>query len=372
MSFGYSQYEASVAQMNNDIQAFRSEKEGIIGTNMQLAQEAKQAYSTKQIEGIIENVNIAGASKLLLSTGRKLREGQLPKALSKRLGVKSLKEGDDIIRQKIIDRIKSSGSKSAEIGEDVARRTASRAQPSLQSGEGNSNELTRFIQEQKTRAGIQPERPEYDEEVPEQAEASQQVEASQQAEAPQQAQQAREMTPEQNAAVDKALEDAENASEEVESAGQTVTEGLGSTVRSAGQTVTEGLGSTVDSASTALTSAGQTASTTVDAASTAVDAASTAVEEGSTAALEGLGGLLDATGIFAPLGFLLNIGGAIAGGYGLYEAGKSIYDEVKGPDKSDIPQITVPKAPLTMAQKGLLITPHSNSLDLYGSVQTSW
>jgi hypothetical protein len=109
-----------------------------------------------------------------------------------------------------------------------------------------------------------------------------------------------------------------------------------------------------------------------EAAGEGAGAAAGAAAEGVAGAVESVGSALDATGVLAPFGFLLNIAGLFAAGVGAVEAGETIAKELSGPDDKDIPRIPVPKQPKTMAQKGLLVTPHFNSLDTYGSVNTAW
>src|SRR6056300_891162 len=113
---------------------------------------------------------------------------------------------------------------------------------------------------------------------------------------------------------------------------------------------------------------GGAASAAGDVAAGAASAATDAVAGG----LEAAGTALDSTGVLAPIGFLLNIGGLFATAFGVYEAADTIAKEIRGPTKQDIPSVPVPNQPKTMAQKGILVTPHFNSLDTYGSVSSAW
>jgi len=133
-----------------------------------------------------------------------------------------------------------------------------------------------------------------------------------------------------------------------EGAGEGIGEGVGESI---GEGVTEAVGTGVTEA---------------------VGTGATEVAAGVTSAVESIGTAMDATGVLAPFGFLLNIAGLFAAGVGAVEAGETIAKELAGPDDKDIPKIPVPKQPKTMAQKGLLVTPHFNSLDTYGSVNTAW
>jgi hypothetical protein len=100
-----------------------------------------------------------------------------------------------------------------------------------------------------------------------------------------------------------------------------------------------------------------------------------AVTEGVEVAGQTAGGVLDATGILAPLGALVSLGTDI---FTLFEAGKSAVDVVKrdvtktAPQPTG-PQITIPTQPLTMAQKGYGITPSIDTFDIqHGTTAHGW
>lgn len=106
-------------------------------------------------------------------------------------------------------------------------------------------------------------------------------------------------------------------------------------------------------------------------------AGETAVDEGLGAGLEGAGTALDATGIGAVVGVPLQIAGAVLEGGALFEAGKGIVDWVeqlfgKKPDAPTVSKVRIPKAPPTMAQRGMLITPTMDTLDTQPSFGGGW
>jgi len=136
-----------------------------------------------------------------------------------------------------------------------------------------------------------------------------------------------------------------------------------------GEGVAKAASSAVDDAAGA---AGEAAEGVASAAADAVGGAASAATDAVAGGLEAAGTALDSTGVLAPIGFLLNIGGLFATAFGVYEAADTIAKEIRGPTKEDIPSVPVPNQPKTMAQKGILVTPHFNSLDTYGSVSTSW
>ena len=94
-------------------------------------------------------------------------------------------------------------------------------------------------------------------------------------------------------------------------------------------------------------------------------------EEGAVGALEGVGTALDATGIFAPLGALFNLAGAGVEAFTAYEAGKGVVDWVKddvlgqGPKA---PQQAIPKMQRTLAQRGMMVVPTTDSIDTQQAV----
>ena len=106
-------------------------------------------------------------------------------------------------------------------------------------------------------------------------------------------------------------------------------------------------------------------------------AGETAVDEGVGAGLEGAGTALDATGVGAIVGVPLQIAGAVLEGGALYEAGKSIVDWVedlfgKKPDAPSIKKVSIPNAPPTLAQRGMLLTPTMDTLDTQSSMSGGW
>lgn len=101
------------------------------------------------------------------------------------------------------------------------------------------------------------------------------------------------------------------------------------------------------------------------------------IEEGVGAGLEGAGTALDATGIGAVVGVPLQIAGAVLEGGALYEAGKGVVDWVeqlfgKKPDAPSVKTVKIPKAPPTLAQRGMLITPTMDTLDTQPSFAGGW
>ena len=105
--------------------------------------------------------------------------------------------------------------------------------------------------------------------------------------------------------------------------------------------------------------------------------AETGIEEGVGAGLEGAGTALDATGIGAVVGVPLQIAGAVLEGGALYEAGKGVVDWVeqlfgKKPDAPSVKTVKIPKAPPTIAQRGMLITPTMDTLDTQPSFAGGW
>lgn len=106
-------------------------------------------------------------------------------------------------------------------------------------------------------------------------------------------------------------------------------------------------------------------------------AGETAVDEGVGAGLEGAGTALDATGVGAIVGVPLQIAGAVLEGGALYEAGKGIVDWVeqlfgKKPDAPSTKTLSLPKAPPSLAQKGMLLTPTMDTLDTQPSFSGGW
>tara|TARA_R110001632_G_scaffold220859_1_gene351052 strand:- start:322 stop:1713 length:1392 start_codon:yes stop_codon:yes gene_type:complete len=105
------------------------------------------------------------------------------------------------------------------------------------------------------------------------------------------------------------------------------------------------------------------------------DAGEDAVDSGIGDGLEGAGTLLDATGIGAIVGVPLQIAGAVLEGGALYEMGKGIWNWFDEDILGHQPKVnTTPllKAPLSIAQKGMMITPNMDTLDTQPSYSSSW
>lgn len=104
-------------------------------------------------------------------------------------------------------------------------------------------------------------------------------------------------------------------------------------------------------------------------------AAEEGAEEGLSAGLEGAGTALDATGYGAIIGVPLQIAGAVLEGGAIYQAGKSIVDwferDVLG-EKPKIKTNPIPAAPITLAEKGLMLTPSMDTLDTQPSYAGGW
>ena len=105
-----------------------------------------------------------------------------------------------------------------------------------------------------------------------------------------------------------------------------------------------------------------------------LSALSGAAEEGVSSAvaggLEAAGAGLDATGVGAVIGVPLQIAGAVLEGGALVEAAKSVWDwfddDILG-NKPKLPTVAIPKPQPTLAQRGLLITPNMDTLDMQPS-----
>jgi hypothetical protein len=102
-----------------------------------------------------------------------------------------------------------------------------------------------------------------------------------------------------------------------------------------------------------------------------------AIDEGVGAGLEGAGTALDATGVGAVIGVPLQVAGAVLEGGALYEAGKGIVDWVeqlfgKKPDAPSVKTLALPKAPPSLAQRGMLLTPTMDTLDTQPSYSGGW
>ena len=110
----------------------------------------------------------------------------------------------------------------------------------------------------------------------------------------------------------------------------------------------------------------QTATTVAgDVVKTATGGADEAVGEG----LDVAGAALEATGIFAWLGALLQVGATATEAYGAYSLGKGIYDEATGKDDGkDAPQEALPNKPIPSAPMSII----SNTALSQPSFSGSW
>jgi hypothetical protein len=93
--------------------------------------------------------------------------------------------------------------------------------------------------------------------------------------------------------------------------------------------------------------------------------------------LEGIGGGLEATGVLAPLGALFSIIGFGADVYAGVEGAEGVVNafqnDVLGQHSYSVPKLPDPTAPVTLAQKGFLITPTSTTIHQQGSsLATGW
>ena len=99
-------------------------------------------------------------------------------------------------------------------------------------------------------------------------------------------------------------------------------------------------------------------------------------KEATGGAFEGIGSALDATGIFAPIGALFNVAGAALDVAGLYQVGKGVVDwaeeDILQKPQPSAPQIQLPSAPYTIAQRGMGIVPNMDSVNLPSSVSSGW
>lgn len=369
---GFQGYEADAGAINSELSRYRSDKDNVIGMNKQLKEQAEQLFTTKNIENVAQNFGIVGATKALDTYGNKAYEYKFSDKYAEKFGARSLKELDQKLGRKMglkwkkglkksggearVSKQNPSIAEEAEKGQSVEQRITD---PET----GKEDNLANFIERQKQKLGSreeeQPEeegeemqdmrgrqRPEEEEKYPEEDEPQQQA--------------SRQVDEDE---LDRRLQQGEDMAGE--EGGEAGGEASSSTAGELGETAS----SAISDAAGAAGEAGEAAASAVgEAVGGAADAASSAVAGG----LEAVGSALDATGVLAPIGFLLNIGGLFAAGFGVYEAADTIAKEIRGPTDKDIPSVPVPKQPKTMAQKGLLVTPHFNSLDTYGSVSSSW
>ena len=105
------------------------------------------------------------------------------------------------------------------------------------------------------------------------------------------------------------------------------------------------------------------------------DAAGEGVAEGVAGGLEAAGAALDATGALAPIGLAMNALGAIVEGgvivKGVEDAVDWFKQDILG-EKPKVPQVAIPKAPPTLAEKGLLIQPSFDTAQDLPSTAGGW
>lgn len=351
--FGFEGYAQDAGTINSELNRYRSDADNIVGMNTQLREQAEQLFTTKNIENVAQNFGIVGATKALDTYGNKAYEYKFSDKYTEKFGGRSLKELD----QKLGRRLGMTFKKGVKANAKGGEVTPSKKAPSLneevgksgrQSGQkiedpetGKEDDLASFIERQKQKMGsVEEEEPE---EEPEQSSFLEQSEGKyDNYEEPEQV--SREFD--------------EDELEQRFNQGEAMAEDEGGEL---GGEASELAAGAEDAISAGASAAG-------DAIAGVTAGATDAVGAG----LEAAGTALDATGVLAPIGLLLNIGGLFATAFGVYEAADTIAKEIRGPTKEDIPQVPVPNQPKTMAEKGILVTPHFNSLDTYGSVSTSW
>lgn len=378
---GFEGYAEDANTINSEMNRFRADRDNIVGMNKQLKEQAEQTFQTKNIESIIENVGIVGATKGIHSFVKKGYDYKF-----KRFGDKGLKDLDERLGKKMGLSYKKklkAKTKGGEAKEGEEEEAEAEAEPEFEAGgevergAGEEDSLSSFIQRTRNRLTqqarnkmsqlrnriSQQEEGKYDDvEEPEEGVEMQPMERAQ----------AQEEGVADEEDVNKALDDnvsPEEFQEHLDSKynfSEEAGAGEGAEAGELGGEAAEAAASA--GADVASGAAEGVAAAAGDIASGAAGAATEAVAGG----IEAVGSALDSTGVLAPFGFLLNIAGLFAAGVGAAEAGMTIAKELAGPDDKDIPKIPVPKQPKTMAQKGLLVTPHFNSLDTYGSINTAW
>src|SRR5210317_1466084 len=363
---GFEGYAEDAGAINSDLERFRSDKDRAIGMNKQLKEQAEQLFTTKNIENVAQNFGIVGATKALDTYGNKAYEYKFSDKYAEKFGARSLKELDQKLGRKMglswkkglkarakggeVTPSKKAPSLNEEVGKS-GRQSGQRVQDP--EGEGEEDNLASFIEKQKQKYGSVEEEQEED-----QSSFREQAEEKYPDEEPEQ-QASREYDDDE---LEKRFQQGEEMAEEGGEASSSTAGELG-----------EGAAKAASSAvSDAAGAAGDVAEGAASAAADAVGGAASAATDAVAGGLEAAGTALDATGVLAPIGLLLNIGGLFATAFGVYEAADTIVKEIHGPTKEDIPSVPVPNQPKTMAQKGLLVTPHFNSLDTYGSVSSAW
>ena len=367
--FGFQGYSEDAGAINSELERYRADKDNIIGMNSQLKEQAEQLFTTKNIENVVENFGIVGAVKGLHSYGTRAYNYKFNDKYAEKFGGRSLKELDQKLgkkmgltyKRKLKAKTKGGEAKEgAEENEDVeaepepedggeVERGASEVERS-EGAAGEEDNLSSFIQRMRNRITPQPE-PEEEQSFREPAEGKYDEEGAGGAE---------EVGEADQEDLSKALDEdvsPEEFQDHLDSKYNFTEEG-GYNFGEAAENVVGDVGGQL----------GELGGSAAQAASGAAGAASEALAGG----IESIATAMDATGVLAPIGFLLNIGGLFAAGFGAYEAAETIGKEISGPTDKDIPQVALPDKPKTMAEKGILVTPHFNSLDTYGSVSTSW
>ena len=393
--FGFQGYSEDAGAINSELERYRADKDNIIGMNSQLKEQAEQLFTTKNIENVVENFGIVGAVKGLHSYGTKAYNYKFNDKYAEKFGGRSLKDLDQKLgkkmgltyKRKLKAKTKGGEAKEgAEENEDVeaepepedggeVERGASEVERS-EGAAGEEDNLSSFIQRMRNRITPQPE-PEEEQSFREPAEGKYDEEGAGGAEEVGEADQEDiRMALDENVSVEEYQDHLDSKYNFSEEGGYNFSEAAENVVGDVGGQLGELGGSAAQAASGAAGAAGDIAAGAAgDLAAAAGDIASGAAGAASEAlagGIESIATAMDATGVLAPIGFLLNIGGLFAAGFGAYEAAETIGKEIAGPTDKDIPQVALPDKPKTMAEKGILVTPHFNSLDTYGSVSTSW
>ena len=370
---GFQGYEEDAGAINSELSRYRSDKDNVIGMNKQLKEQAEQLFTTKNIENVAQNFGIVGATKALDTYGNKAYEYKFSDKYAEKFGGRSLKELDRKLGRKMglswKKGLKKSGgearvSKQNPSIAEEAEKGQSVGQKVTDPETGNEDNLASYIERQKQKLGSrEEEQPEEEgEELQEMRGRPQEEEKYAEEDEEEEQQPSREVDEDE---LERRFQQGEEmAGEEGGEAGEASSSTAGELGEAASSAISDAAGAAGEAAEGVASAAGEAIGGIAEGAS----AAASSVAGG----LEAAGSALDATGVLAPIGFLLNIGGLFAAGFGVYEAADTIAKEIRGPTDKDIPSVPVPKQPKTMAQKGLLVTPHFNSLDTYGSVSSSW
>jgi hypothetical protein len=373
---GFEGYAEDAGSINGDLERFRSDKDRAIGMNKQLKEQAEQLFTTKNIENVAQNFGIVGATKALDTYGNKAYEYKFSDKYAEKFGARSLKELDQKLGRKMGLSWKKGLKAKAKGGEVKPSRKA----PSLNEevgksgrqsgqrvtdpeGEGEEDNLASFIEKQKQKYGsVEEEQPEEEQSSFRDQSEEKYPDEDEEEEEPQQA--SREYDDDE---LEQRFQQGEDMAEQ-DAADSTVN----SSSSASGELGGEGAEAAAEGAGDVVGDVAAGAADAVTGVAEGAAAAAGGVADAVSGGLEAAGTALDATGVLAPIGFLLNIGGLFATAFGVYEAADTIVKEIRGPTKDAIPSVPVPNQPKTMAQKGLLVTPHFNSLDTYGSVSSAW